>query len=102
MEEMNNLLHVDTGGSSSTTHLCRSRVRPGRLCTILLMAGCLASSAQAQQKRQQPKPTITLPSLTAQGFEIKASIASYLVLQKGKDVWLCYMLTTRSTCEPAE
>jgi hypothetical protein len=24
------------------------------------------------------------------------------VLQKGKDVWLCYMLQTRSSCEPAE
>jgi len=35
-------------------------------------------------------------------LEIKASVASYLVLQKGKDVWLCYMLATRSTCEPAE
>jgi hypothetical protein len=43
-----------------------------------------------------------LPALTAQGFEVKAAFASYIVLQKGKDVWLCYMLQTRSSCEPAE
>lgn len=58
--------------------------------------------AQAQQQHPPPKQTISLPSLTAQGFEIKAAFNSYLVLQKGKDVWLCYMLQTRSSCEPAE
>jgi len=73
-----------------------------KFCTIALASGCLTASSQAQQQRPAQKPTVTLPSLTAQGFEIKASVASYLVLQKGKDVWLCYMLATRSTCEPAE
>jgi hypothetical protein len=78
------------------------RTRRLRFCAVALAAGCLTASAQAQQQRAPQKPTITLPSLTAQGFEVKAAFGSYLVLQKGKDVWLCYMLETRSTCELAE
>ena len=34
--------------------------------------------------------------------EVKATIGSYLVMQRGKDVYLCYMLDTRSDCTPAE
>jgi hypothetical protein len=75
-----------------------------KLCAAALTVGCFAAPAQAQQQQQRPqqKKTITLPALAAQGFEIKATIGSYLVLQNGKDVWLCYMLDTRSNCEPAE
>ena len=40
--------------------------------------------------------------LAGQGFEVKATIGSYLVMQRGKDVWLCYMLDTRSDCVVAE
>ena len=80
---------------------------------IVLAATALANAAQAEERSQEraqertqdraPKrPTITLPSLTAQGFEVKAALGSNLVLQKGKDVWLCYMLMTRSSCDPAE
>ena len=71
---------------------------------ITVAAGCFAASATAQTQQQHPtkKPVITLPSLTAQGFEVKAAYSSYIVLQKGKDVWLCYMLETRSDCMPAE
>jgi hypothetical protein len=57
--------------------------------------GCRAAAGSNEK-------TDRLPALAAQGFEIKAAFASYLVLQKGKDVWLCYMLQTRSSCEPAE
>ena len=70
-----------------------------------LGAGCCIGSAQAQQERkpQKPqKPIVTLPSLTAQGFEIKASLGTSLVLQKDKDVWICDMLTIRSSCDAAE
>ncbi len=67
-----------------------------------LIAACLIGSAAAQQQAGTKRPTVALPALTAQGFEVKAAFASYLVLQKGKDVWLCYMLQTRSSCEPAE
>jgi len=82
----------------------RSRTREKRfaLCAGVLAAGCLAAPAQAQQERPPQKQKVTLPALAAQGFEVKATINSYLVLQRGKDVWLCYMLDTRSTCEPAE
>jgi len=75
-----------------------------RFCAVAVTAGCLAGPAQAQAQQQHPpkKPLITLPSLAAQGFEVKAAFSSYLVVQKGKDVWLCYMLQTRSDCEPAE
>ncbi len=68
-------------------------------CPIAL---CLIGSAAAQQPAATKRPTVALPALAAQGFEVKAAFASYLVLQKGKDVWLCYMLQTRSSCEPAE
>jgi hypothetical protein len=74
-------------------------VRPIAGCVI---AACLIGSAAAQQPAATKRPTVALPTLTAQGFEVKAAFASYLVLQKGKDVWLCYMLQTRSSCEPAE
>jgi hypothetical protein len=67
-----------------------------------LIAACLIGSAAAQQPAATKRPTVALPALAAQGFEVKAAFASYLVLQKGKDVWLCYMLQTRSSCEPAE
>jgi hypothetical protein len=70
--------------------------------TVAIAVGCLTAPAQAQQQRPPQKPKTTVPSLAAQGFEVKAALSSYLVLQKGKDVWLCYMLQVRSTCEPAE
>jgi hypothetical protein len=66
------------------------------------ITSCLIGSAAAQQPAATKRPTVALPALAAQGFEIKAAFASYLVLQKGKDVWLCYMLQTRSSCKPAE
>src|ERR1700687_466197 len=73
-------------------------------CLIVscLIASCLIGPAAAQQAAATKSPTVALPALAAQGFEVKAAFASYLVLQKGKDVWLCYMLQTRSSCEPAE
>jgi len=64
--------------------------------------GCLAATTQAQQQHPSQKTFVTLPSLTAQGFDIKASLGTSLVLQKGKDVWLCDMLTIKSNCAPAE
>jgi hypothetical protein len=72
------------------------------LVAACLIAACLVGSAAAQQPAATKRPTLALPALAAQGFEVKAAFASYLVLQKGKDVWLCYMLQTRSSCEPAE
>jgi hypothetical protein len=72
------------------------------LIAACLIASCLIGSAAAQQPAATKRPTVALPALAAQGFEVKAAFASYLVLQKGKDVWLCYMLQTRSSCEPAE
>jgi len=72
------------------------------LIAACLIASCLIGSAAAQQPAATKRPTVALPALSAQGFEVKAAFASYLVLQKGKDVWLCYMLQTRSSCEPAE
>ncbi len=80
-------------------------VRASRLCIAALATACCIGSAQAEQQQQQrkaQKPLVTLPSLTAQGFEIKASLGSSLVLQKGKDVWICDMLTIKSSCDPAQ
>jgi len=73
------------------------------VCAIALNAGTLAALAQTQPAPAPPKKQkVTLPALAAQGFEVKATIGSYLVVQRGKDVWLCYMLDTRSDCTPAE
>jgi hypothetical protein len=73
------------------------------ICAIALTAGSLSASAQTQSQPQPPKKQkITLAILAAQGFEVRATIGSYLVLQRGKDVWLCYMLDTRSDCTLAE
>jgi hypothetical protein len=72
------------------------------LIATYLIAACPIGSATAQQQPATKRPTVALPALAAQGFEVKAAFASYIVLQKGKDVWLCYMLQTRSSCEPAE
>jgi hypothetical protein len=80
----------------------KDRLRPHTLCLSLCIAaiamGCLTASAQTPPK----KPKIFLPALAAQGFDVKAAYGSYIVMQKGKDVWLCYMLDTRSDCTPAE
>ncbi len=80
----------------------KDRLRRRTLCLFLCIAaiatGCLAASAQTPPK----KPKIFLPALAAQGFDVKAAYGSYIVLQKGKDVWLCYMLDTKSDCTPAE
>jgi hypothetical protein len=71
------------------------------LCAIAWAAGSFGACAQTQAPPPK-KQKITLPALAAQGFEVKATIGSYLVMQRGKDVWLCYMLDTRSDCTPAE
>jgi hypothetical protein len=80
----------------------QSQMRRFGICAVAVAAGGLTASAQAQQERPPQKQKVTLPMLAAQGFEVKATIGSYLVLQRGKDVWMCYMLDTRSTCETAE
>jgi hypothetical protein len=73
------------------------------MCAIAWAAGSFGASAQTPAAPTPPKKQkITLPMLAAQGFEVKATIGSYLVVQRGKDVWLCYMLDTRSDCTPAE
>ena len=72
------------------------------LCAVAWAAGSFSASAQTPAAPPPKKQKITLPALAAQGFEVKATIGSYLVMQRGKDVWLCYMLDTRSDCTPAE
>ena len=76
------------------------------LCAIVVAGACVSAAAQAQQEKPPQKPSqkqkVTLPTLAAQGFEVKATIGSYLVVQRGKDVWMCYMLDTRSDCVAAE
>lgn len=63
-----------------------------------LFAACLlALSARPGVAQQQPRSAkpVSLSSLTAQGFEVKAvagtqsGVASTLVLQKDKEVYLC-------------
>lgn len=71
------------------------------MCAMAWAVGSFSAVAQTQAPPPKKQKT-TLPMLAAQGFEVKATIGSYLVMQRGKDVWLCYMLDTRSDCTPAE
>lgn len=76
--------------------LSRRGLRATRLLATVVLASLLAlpwRSSTAQQPRS-PK-SVSLSSLTAQGFEIKAAtgtqsgVVSMLLLQKDKDVYLC-------------
>ena len=60
----------------------------------ILVAALLCDPVEAQQQRPQ---TITLSSLTSQGFEIKAAAntagnAAQVFVQKGKDVFVCLVV----------
>jgi hypothetical protein len=71
-----------------------SITKPGLLLAAVLAAALLGEPADAQQPAPQP-PRVTLTSLTAQGFEIKAvssapSNFQVLFIQKGKDVYACF------------
>ena len=74
----------------------RSKHRVIRLFVAAVAASLLVLAARpgAAQQPRSPKP-VSLSSLTAQGFEIKAAtgtqsgVVSTLVLQKDKDVFLC-------------
>lgn len=59
--------------------------RPAAVCA--LGAVLLCSPAAAQQKPALKR--VTLSSLTAEGFEIKAAIRDAVMLQKGADVYWC-------------
>ncbi|HEX4410334.1 MAG TPA: hypothetical protein VH206_16285 [Xanthobacteraceae bacterium] len=99
--------------SSNTT---RTAVSAIAVAAFALIAACITAEAQTppqpapqQHQQQTPQPQqqrqkqkITLPYLAKNDFEVRASIGSYLVLQRGVDVYLCYMLDTRSDCTPAE
>jgi hypothetical protein len=82
----------------------RLRPHPLRLflCAGAILMNCLLSCLAASAQTPPKKPKIFLPALAAQGFDVKAAFGSYIVMQKGKDVWLCYMLDTKSDCTPAE
>ncbi len=54
-------------------------------CALVTVLCCVPAAAQ-------PRPSlkrVTLSSLTAQGFEIKAAIRDAVMLQKGADVYWC-------------
>ena len=71
-------------------------------CAAALTAVAALAGTAAHAQTPPKKPKIFLPALAAQGFDVKAAYGSYIVMQKGKDVWLCYMLDTKSDCTPAE
>lgn len=74
----------------------RSKHRVIRLFVAAVAASLLVLAARpgAAQQPRSPKP-VSLSSLTAQGFEIKAAtgtqsgVVSTLVVQKDKEVFLC-------------
>jgi hypothetical protein len=69
--------------------------RPAPSRNSLILAAVLAASSVAQPAAAQQTRRVSLSSLTAQGFEVKAvtgnqvGVIGTLVLQKEKDVYLC-------------
>jgi hypothetical protein len=70
-------------------------MRPAPSRNSLILAAVLAASSVAQPAAAQQTRRVSLSSLTAQGFEVKAvtgnqvGVIGTLVLQKEKDVYLC-------------
>lgn len=70
------------------------RLRAIRVLAALVAASLLGLRPSAAQQPRLPK-SVSLSSLTAQGFEIKAAtgtqsgVVSTLVLQKDNEVYLC-------------
>ena len=58
---------------------------PAAVCALLAVLYC--APAAAQQKPALKR--VTLSSLTAQGFEIKAALHEAVMLQKGAEVYWC-------------
>ena len=70
-------------------------ITKSRFGIAILVAALLCDAVEAQQQPQ----TITLSSLTSQGFEIKAAAnynttfgAAQVFLQKGKDAFVCLVV----------
>ena len=58
---------------------------PAAACALVTVLYCAPAAAQQ-------KPTlkrVTLASLTAQGFEVKAALREAVMLQKGAEVYWC-------------
>jgi hypothetical protein len=70
-------------------------MHPVRTRNRLVLAAALAASLAASPTGAQQTRRVSLSSLTAQGFEVKAvtgnqvGVVGTLVLQKEKDVYLC-------------
>jgi hypothetical protein len=59
------------------------------LAACALAAVVFADAASAQQHDKPTLKRVTLSSLTAQGFEIRAAIRDAVMLQKGAEVYWC-------------
>ncbi len=58
---------------------------PAAVCALVAVLCC--APAAAQQKATLKR--VTLSSLTAEGFEIKAALHDAVMLQEGTDVYWC-------------
>lgn len=66
--------------------------RPIAACSAGILAAALAGGGALAQQPEHPSAPrrISLSSLTAQGFEVKAVTArEALIVQKGKEVYWC-------------
>lgn len=90
----------------------RCSVQAVRLAAALVAMSLLGLGPTAAQQPRSAK-SVSLSSLTAQGFEVKAAtgtqsgVVSTLVLQKDKDVYLCgaadlSIQPTAFTCWPVK
>jgi hypothetical protein len=58
---------------------------PAAVCALVAVLCCVPAAAQQKATLKR----VTLSSLTAQGFEIKAALHEAVMLQKGADVFWC-------------
>lgn len=73
--------------------------RPIAACSAILLAIGLAGGAALAQQPERPSALkrISLSSLTAQGFEVKAVTArEALIVQKDKEVYWCTLRLANS------
>jgi hypothetical protein len=69
---------------------------PLAACALLAAVFCGPASAQ-QRERPSAIKRVTLSSLTAQGFEVKAALRDAVMLQKGSDVYWCNLRLAESS-----
>ncbi len=74
------------------------RLHFGAAAMVVAALWCGPAAAQQPAPQKPPMKTVTLSSLTAEGYEIKAvAKGDGVLVQKGKDVFWCIMHLGKSS-----